>query len=150
MWKELVTCVKIKCDGITETNLTEIPDGTAGTMVFTTTQYFTELLPFDKITSLTTGGAAVMVGEKSGVGFQLNWNDQYSLPKPSTWPGSYGNIQNVDELIKSDIKYFKYSGVMSHVFAEIHKIGHGKPIKNKAICNLLDGSLKNLLQSHMN
>ena len=43
--KELATCVKIQCDGITETkclNIAEIPDGTADTIVATTTQYFTD------------------------------------------------------------------------------------------------------------
>ncbi|KAL5517223.1 hypothetical protein EMCRGX_G002726 [Ephydatia muelleri] len=64
--KELATCVKIQCDGITETkclNIAEIPDGTADTIVATTTQYFTDAaVPFDKITSLTKDGAAVMMG----------------------------------------------------------------------------------------
>ena len=71
--KELATCVKIECDGITETkylNIVEIPDGTADTIVATTTQYFTDAaIPFDKTTSLPTDGA--MVGKKSGVGFPV-------------------------------------------------------------------------------
>ena len=82
--------------------------------------------------------AAVMVGKKSGVGFQLKHimnpgminihcqNHRLALAAMETFQ-DIKLFQNVDELIKVIYKYFKYSGVRSHAFAEIQKLVMDKP-----------------------
>jgi hypothetical protein len=147
--KELVQCAKIETEGLTETiflNIAQVPDGKAETIVNTTTEFLkTAEIPLSKVTSLTTDGAAVMVGKKGGVAARLKQlnpgiidthclNHRLALAAKQSFSG-VTEFANVDETLKGVFKYFKYSAVRTHALAEIQRLVQDSPIVIKQACH---------------